>query len=189
MRTVSCCLLVLVLLTTLGGCGGGSKQYLEATRPLVEQYQQAVDRLVEFEKQPYSAQQSTLDFYQKFSQDMAQIKTGFCLQSNCADRKVTAFHADFVKLLSIADLMAQAVVNDLLRYQTVIAGTRFKDAGQRKAEVQMLSDKWEAQATAARQAYSNENEKITPAVIEKYQIKLPSVGANPLIAALKTSFK
>jgi len=189
MTKIFACLLSLIMLATIAGCGGGGRQYLTATKPLVEEYQQTLERLVEFEKQPYSTQQATLDFYQQFSQDMTRIKTGFCLQSSCADKKTAAFHAEFVKLLSIADLMAQSMVNDLLRYQTIIAGTRFKNAGQRKAEVQMISDKWEAQAVAARQAYSNANDRLAPAVDEKYQLKLIPAGSNPLIASLKQTFK
>jgi len=176
------------MLATMAGCGGGG-HYLAATKPLVEQYQQALGRLSEFEKQPYSTQRATLDFYQKFSQDMAQIKTGFCLQANCVDKKLSAFHADFIRLLNIADLMAQAISNDLLRYQTVIAGTKFKNAGQRRAEVQIISDKWEAKAIAAREAYSAEHGRLISDITDKYQIRLAPAGSNPLIADLKKTFK
>jgi hypothetical protein len=188
MRRIFPCLLAWSLLATITGCGGGG-QYLAATKPLAEQYQQALGRLAEFEKQPYSTQQATLDFYQKFSQDMAQIKTGFCLQSGCVDKKLSAFHADFIRLLNIADLMAQSISNDLLRYQTVIAGTKFKNAGQRRDQVRMISDKWENKAVAAREAYSAEQDRLTAAISDKYQISLGPVGSNPLIADLKNTFK
>lgn len=188
MRKIFFCLLAWSMLATITGCGDGG-QYLTATKPLVEQYQQALGRLSEFEKQPYFTQQATLDFYQKFSQDMAQIKTGFCLQTSCVDKKLSAFHADFIRLLNIADLMAQSISNDLLHYQTVIAGTKFKNAGHRKAEVQMVSDKWEAKVIAAREAYFAEHKNLIEAISDKYKIKLAPVGSNPLIAELKKTFK
>jgi hypothetical protein len=176
------------LLATITGCGDGG-QYLTATKPLVEQYQQALGRLTEFEKQPYSTQQATLDCYQKFSQDMAQIKTGFCLQASCGDKKLSAFHADFIRLLNIADLMGQSISNDLLRHQTIIAGTKFKNAGHRRTEVQIISDKWEAKVVAARAAYSAEHDRLISAITDKYRIRLTPVGGNPLMAELKKTFK
>lgn len=188
MRKIRSCLLAWSVLATMIGCGGGG-QYLIATKPLVEQYQQALGRLSEFEKQPYSTQWATLDFYQKFSQDMAQIKTGFCLQTNYGDKKLGAFHADFIRLLNIADLMAQSVSHDLLRYQTIIAGTKFKNASHRRTEVQIISDKWETKVIAAREAYSTEHDRLISAISDKYQIKLDPVGNNPLIAELKKTFK
>lgn len=188
MRKIFPCLLAWSVLATMAGCGGGG-QYLTVTKPLVEQYQQALGSLLEFEKQPYSTQQATLDVYQKFSQDMAQIKTGFCLHPNSRDKKLSAFHADFIRLLNIADLMAQSVSNDLPRYQTIIAGTKFKNAGHRRAEVQIISGKWEAKAIAAREAYSAEHDRLTSAINDIYQIKLGPAGSSPLIAELKKTFK
>jgi hypothetical protein len=188
MRRIFPCLLAWSLLATITGCRGGG-QYLAATKPLVEQYQQALGRLSEFEKQPYSTQQATLDFYQKYSQDMVQIKTGFCLQASGGDKKLSAFHADLIRLLDIADLMAQSISNDLLRYQTVIAGTKFKNASQRRDEVRMISDKWENKAIAAREAYSAEQDRLASAISDRYQFGLAPVGSNPLIADLKKTFK
>ncbi len=182
------CLLALTMLASIIGCSGNG-QYLAATKPLVEQYHQILNRLTEFEKQPYSTQQATLDFYQKYCQDVAQIKTGFCLQSNCGDKKTAAFHADFIRLLDIAELMGQTISNDLLRYQTIIAGTKFKDAGQRQAEVRIISDKWESRAVAAREAYSAEHHKLIATISEKYGIILAPIGSNLLIGELKKTFK
>jgi hypothetical protein len=177
------------MLASVFGCGGGESQYMAATRPLVEQYKQAVTGLVEFEKAPYSSQQVTLDFYQKYSQDMASIKTDLCMQSKCVGKKMATFHSDFVKLLDIADLMAQSISTDLLRYQTVIAGTKFKNAGQRKNEVQMVSDKWENKVSATREAYISAHAQMLALFQQKYNIAFASIDTNPLITDLKKTFK
>lgn len=177
------------MLAIIIGCGGGDNTYLTNVRPLVEQYRQEVEKLVEFEKPPYVGQQPTLDFYQTFSQNMTQLKTGICLSSGPRDKKLKALHADFVNLLGKADLMAQTLCNDLLRYQTMIAGTKFKNAEERKTEVKNISDKWEAKANTARDVFAKAHSQLLPDFESNFNLKIPPIETNPLMGELKKSFK
>ncbi len=189
MRKILSCLLASTMLAIIIGCGGGDNTYLTNVKPLVEQYRQEVEKLIEFEKPPYVGQQPTLDFYQAFSQNMTQLKTGICLGSGPRNKKLKAFHADFINLLGKADLMAQTLCNDLLRYQTMIAGTKFKNAEERKAEVKSISDKWEYKAKTARDVFAKAHNQLLPAFENNFNLQIPPAEPNPLVEDLKKSFK
>lgn len=189
MRKMLSCLLALTMLAIIIECGGGNNAFLKSVKPFVEQYRQEVEKLIEFEKPPYVGQQPTLDFYQSFSQSMTQLKTGICCGPGPRDKKLKAFHVDFINLLGKADLMAQTLYNDLLRYQTMIAGTKFKNAEERKAEVKNTADKWEANARTARDVFAKAHNQMLPAFEINCMLKIPAVESNPLAEDLKKSFK